>query len=63
MVKETEVIGKNHRGDRLRHIPSPIAVSSVATDYHLYNLSPVGFEPTTPRLKGECSTRLSYGLK
>ena len=26
-------------------------------------MSPDGFEPSTPALKGQCSTRLSYGLK
>jgi hypothetical protein len=27
-----------------------------------FNVSPDGFEPSTPSLKGTCSTRLSYGL-
>ena len=30
--------------------------------FFMKNMSPDGFEPSTPALKGQCSTRLSYGL-
>ena len=31
--------------------------------FRTVRVRPVGFEPTTNRLRGECSTRLSYGRK
>ena len=43
---------------------SPLTTSLVATASHFFirkSVSPDGFEPSTPALKGQCSARLSYG--
>ena len=45
--------------------PAPFTTSFVVTASHFSirkSVSPDGFEPSTPALKGQCSTRLSYGL-
>ena len=48
----------------LRAGRSPFTTSVVVTASHFFigkSVSPDGFEPSTPALKGQCSARLSYG--